>query len=866
MAFAALASGVVWLIAGAPPAAQLAQEGAARPEAAFAWLVGTWSLPMERAPDLSWSERPQSPRPPSRGEGPGPGADARVDLTVTERGEVLVGSLETVTVRGGRRRVATFAIDRGKPDRPLTWQEAGVRYRSPLEGSGYEYRVEPGDAERGDSERAIRFAQLRSGSRRRPYPIVIELSRRNGEVILRRVQGPQHGAAVDQIFRFVRLPGAGTGSASPAVQPPAPAAGGDLGSPLPRPRGEWFLVGGVDQPTVVQPLGAGRALLCNRARCDVWDASSGQWTPTGAVVLPLNETAHVARRDGTVVVVDGGRTVATAVWSAASGRWTSAAALPERLTSPHLGALSDGRVLVTGHSGAHRGPRAYVSTAALDRWSVLADAPAAVTVATASPRLVPTLSGVLLLDGARAWQSSVGTAEWRPVPVPVPAAADGEATFLHAWGNGILRITQGRERWSAALIPIDGRDERRALGGSGAGMLALRPIATVDGAGGWWAETGGRQSSTWARRADEPPVPVVANRVAPGYLTVALDEMHLLEVSATGAVVQLALDGRPPPGAACDGLSRYLASVPPDGARGEEASLVSAGCRAEVESGRAVDLQRLLRGWAGDERRQASGRAFLCALHDPVAAESLPRWLRAPHSPGRSICLSVAATWPAAQSAYDAAIAAGVYKQGHAWFVDGELVASATTPALVERLTPMLRAAAGQRAWGFDNLRRLLCTDTAQPSADRRDACAATASLKESAWRDEEQRANDQRRYAPRSRLPRVLIATGLYGGAIATAYATRELAVGRGIATGAGIVGGATLGVSLAGLVVRYGSWSASEGEGVGMMILAGALLGGTLGGWALHAAASTADYRAPLTAAGLALPCALAIALPVD
>ncbi|HEY8926306.1 MAG TPA: hypothetical protein VIU64_18120 [Polyangia bacterium] len=116
------------------------------------------------------------------------------------------------------------------------------------------------------------------------------------------------------------------------------------------------------------------------------------------------------------------------------------------------------------------------------------------------------------------------------------------------------------------------------------------------------------------------------------------------------------------------------------------------------------------------------------------------------------------------------------------------------------------------------------------------------------------------------SRLPRVLVATALYGGAIAAAYATRDLDVSRGIVTGAGIVGGATLGVGLAGLAVRYGSWSSSEGEGVGMMIIAGALLGGTLGGWALHAAAAPSDSRAPLTAAGLGLPYVLAIAWPVD
>jgi hypothetical protein len=857
MAMAALASAVVWFIAGAPPLAQVSETHAGRPRGALVWLTGSWILPQGETPDFSWGEGSKSPRAAARGKPPDAGVYPRVVLTVSERGDVLAGSLETVTPRGERSGVATFSIDRGQTGCPLTWQEAGVRYRSLLERSGHGSCGEPGDMKERDPERLLRFARMQSGTRRSPYPIIIELGRRDEQLILRRVQGPQHGAAVDQIFRFVRVPSPPAGAG-----PASPAAIGDLRAPAPPPRGEWFLVGGVDQPTVVQPLGAGRALLCNRARCDVWDAASGTWTPTGAVVLPLNETAHVARRDETVVVVDGGRTVATAVWKAATGRWTTAAALPERLTSPHLLALSDGRALITGQSSVYLGSRAYLSTAALDRWTVVADAPARVTVTSPRPRLVPTPSGVLLLDGARAWRRSFVAPEWSPVPVPVPA--DGDDTFLEAWGDAILRLTQGHERWSAARLAFDGRDERPALGGSGAGRLSLRPISTADGAGAWWTETEGRQA--WARHAHEPPVAVVPNRVAPGYLTVALDDMHLLEVSTTGAVVQLALDGRPPPGAACQGLSRYLASVSPDGVRGREASLVSAGCRAEAEGGHAPDLQRLVRGWAREEQRQASGRAFMCGLHDPVAAESLPRWLRDRRSPGRSTCLSVAATWPAAQPAYDAAIADGVYRHDAAWFVDGDLVASATTPALLERLTPMLRAAAGRRAWGFDNLRRLLCSDQAPASADRRAGCAATATLKESAWRDEERRADDQRRYAPRSRLPRVLVATALYGGAIATAYATRDGDVGRGITTGAGIVGGATLGVSLAGVAVLHGNWSRSEGEGVGMMIIAGLLLGGTLGGWALHAAAGPVDYRAPLTAAGLVLPYVLAIALPVD
>ena len=63
-----------------------------------------------------------------------------------------------------------------------------------------------------------------------------------------------------------------------------------------------------------------------------------------------------------------------------------------------------------------------------------------------------------------------------------------------------------------------------------------------------------------------------------------------------------------------------------------------------------------------------------------------------------------------------------------------------------------------------------------------------------------------------------------------------------------------------------KYLRQDTPSGGGGGMMIIAGALLGGTFGGWALHAAAGPPDRRAPLTAAGLALPYVLAIAWPVD
>src|SRR3954471_5523181 len=73
----------------------------------------------------------------------------------------------------------------------------------------------------------------------------------------------------------------------------------------------WHILGAADQPTVIQSLGAGRALICNERRCDVWDRAGGGWTPTGAVVLPINTLSYFRRNDGAVVAIDGARKIAS---------------------------------------------------------------------------------------------------------------------------------------------------------------------------------------------------------------------------------------------------------------------------------------------------------------------------------------------------------------------------------------------------------------------------------------------------------------------------------------------------------------------------------------------------------------------------
>ena len=55
------------------------------------------------------------------------------------------------------------------------------------------------------------------------------------------------------------------------------------------------------QPSLVQALGGGRALVCNDQGCQVYDSATGWWTPTGSIVLPLNTLSYLCRRDGAVV-------------------------------------------------------------------------------------------------------------------------------------------------------------------------------------------------------------------------------------------------------------------------------------------------------------------------------------------------------------------------------------------------------------------------------------------------------------------------------------------------------------------------------------------------------------------------------------
>lgn len=610
-----------------------------------------------------------------------------------------------------------------------------------------------------------------------------------------------------------------------------------------------MLVGGAGQPTLVQSLGAGRALLCNDRRCDVWDQATGAWTPTQAVVLPLNTLSYLRRRDGAVVAIDGARKIASAIWSPTTGQWTPAAALPEPLNQLKTAQIADGRIIAVGQ---WRGlMRAYVADSALRSWSRLVDSPEGLS----NPQAIPTGSGILLFADQRVWRHTVGVDGWREISVS--AHLSGKSSWLMEWADQVLIVLP--DKGEARLMDRGGDVHPTAALPSRTG-LGFDRIATADAAAVWAVHAG---TVTWLwRRPDEDAIPIPTNPIDWPYQIIAVDDSHLLGVGISGAVSVLALDGGVPPARPCDGLARYLAQTLPPMPPVSELALVSLGCREQVRRGQAPEFLALVKSWTSQPDRAESGRALLCALQDTSAIGVLPRWLEENerhHS--RTVCYQSLASWPAAEAVWQPALESAVRKHGGAWFVDPAVTALAVavpTGEVRERLVPTLRIAAQRHAAGFDALRDRVCVPDPTASVARRQTCAGIATQHEAEWRRTKAEADAK----PASPLPKVQVATAVLAGAVGATYAARNSDAGRGIATTAGAIGGAALGVSLTGLAVfssRGFGPGADKGEGA--LVLFGALAGGVLGGIASYAASNSPSHRAPATAVGLAVPYAVTL-----
>jgi hypothetical protein len=110
------------------------------------------------------------------------------------------------------------------------------------------------------------------------------------------------------------------------------------------------------------------------------------------------------------------------------------------------------------------------------------------------------------------------------------------------------------------------------------------------------------------------------------------------------------------------------------------------------------------------------------------------------------------------------------------------------------------------------------------------------------------------------------LSAGALFAGLVAAAYATRDSDVGRGITTGAGVLGGATVGAgvgALAGVTIGMLNWSDKP---VVPSIIVGALAGAVAGGIATHALSASPSACAPTTGVALVFPYILLLAIPLD
>jgi hypothetical protein len=333
-----------------------------------------------------------------------------------------------------------------------------------------------------------------------------------------------------------------------------------------------------------------------------------------------------------------------------------------------------------------------------------------------------------------------------------------------------------------------------------------------------------------------------------------------------------AADAAPERGEPCGPLLAHLATWSPDGVvtphvyAGEgltsylqrddnepraTLALASAACRDEVRRDPSGRLPRFVRdalarqpGWVN------VGRVVACATRDPAYLSAVPEWLADDgHAEARAACFATLASWPGAESILPSAFGRVVRDDERGWHVDRALLsviglASASSREVRDQLASALATAAEREAAGFDSLRAAVCVGNERWSAERTRICGETNATSEAGWREERKRTQG---------LTIRLAATVPYAAAVAVAYAGRDSDVGIGVATGAGVLAGASVGILL-------GAWAAladSDDDVIEVGMVLGTIALGIAGGFAAHAAVDDApDWRAPLTAGALLLP----------
>jgi hypothetical protein len=159
------------------------------------WLLGRWKGENKISWPISWSE-PDPIQALYRLRRDGANVRFDLELTFTQNAGKLQGVLEAVAEDGRRHQVVRFVIARSKMTCTLIWTEGGVRY-------GFS----PDRSHQADSCSGSYMADFSikwGPETRQPYPIGIEFRLVDDKLRFRRVQGPQHGAAVDEMYTFER--------------------------------------------------------------------------------------------------------------------------------------------------------------------------------------------------------------------------------------------------------------------------------------------------------------------------------------------------------------------------------------------------------------------------------------------------------------------------------------------------------------------------------------------------------------------------------------------------------------------------------------------------------------------------------------
>jgi hypothetical protein len=604
---------------------------------------------------------------------------------------------------------------------------------------------------------------------------------------------------------------------------------------------------GAGGPVVLQPLPGQKALSCSRTRCSVYALADGSFTATGAINLP-DSARSAAFPDGSVLVVQSRSTDPTMLWSPANGQWASVAALPERTENEQLGVLSDGRVVLASLelSTAVSRLSLYVTDSRVSAWQRVAR----VEQPGMDARVSLTPSGAVFgthqpgrLDIAR---YDVSLDRWQPL-ASLPDEKSALA-FRGTWNDAVFVAQELapsanalRELRNGILEPIPNLMPKSSVG--------ITELRGTDGPHFAKIELGA-QRFLW-KRSDAPATPLPD--LSPHAPVITLDEYHLLTSDGLGTWL-ITLDQTPVRANACAGLERFFQTLENPGASANLPStdnyrswldLVDSACKPEYQRGQAPALAKRLHDWASsnDAGQRVPARIIACALHDADAIENLPSWLDDERSlTARAACFERLLEWPEAAAARKRALAQAVRGTRRKLHVDPAILLVSSqddSPIVLDRLTPVLYAAAHQHAAGLDRLYANLCRDRSGAAGPER--LSACESL-------EDDREASSNRHGGGTVV--ALVATTLVAGSVTAAYFTRHEDVSRGIATGSGILGGFTLG-GIVGVAVQGG-----EVQRDNAIMATGMLAGAIGGGVGAYLASRSPSARAPMTGVGLALP----------